>query len=254
MLGTGTNWHFLHTKARALRLPKVKHLRLLTFLVVAACGSAYRDTGPGGAYSRAELAQFEQIRISRRNMPARANWTATDVSLPGVCGDLRIVARQLPQKGARGGCFIANPVSLASVSGVEVRGPSTVNCAAALTLADWVDQSLQPAADRLRKRVASLQVISAYSCRSRDSRRGRVLSEHALGNALDVSAFSFTDGETVSVLKDWKGRNRWFLRDLHKRACGPFSTVLGPDFNAAHKGHFHLDIAAGYARGFLFCK
>jgi hypothetical protein len=35
-----------------------------------------------------------------------------------------------------------------------------------------------------------------------------------------------------------------FLRRLHKGACGTFGTVLGPDANAAHRNHFHLDLAA----------
>jgi hypothetical protein len=34
-----------------------------------------------------------------------------------------------------------------------------------------------------------------------------------------------------------------FLRRLHKGACQMFSTVLGPEANAAHRDHFHLDLA-----------
>jgi hypothetical protein len=34
-----------------------------------------------------------------------------------------------------------------------------------------------------------------------------------------------------------------FLRRLHKGACGIFGTVLGPEANAAHRDHFHLDLA-----------
>lgn len=33
-----------------------------------------------------------------------------------------------------------------------------------------------------------------------------------------------------------------FLRRLHSSACGIFSTVLGPEANAAHHDHFHLDL------------
>lgn len=33
-----------------------------------------------------------------------------------------------------------------------------------------------------------------------------------------------------------------FLRRLHSAACGIFSTVLGPEANAAHHDHFHLDL------------
>ncbi|MEC9367793.1 MAG: extensin family protein [Pseudomonadota bacterium] len=34
-----------------------------------------------------------------------------------------------------------------------------------------------------------------------------------------------------------------FLRHAHKTACRMFGTVLGPEANAAHKDHFHLDLA-----------
>ncbi|MFN3868427.1 MAG: extensin family protein [Hyphomicrobiaceae bacterium] len=35
-----------------------------------------------------------------------------------------------------------------------------------------------------------------------------------------------------------------FLRQLHAAACGIFSTVLGPQANAAHHDHFHFDLKA----------
>ncbi len=34
-----------------------------------------------------------------------------------------------------------------------------------------------------------------------------------------------------------------FLRRLHNGACGTFTTVLGPEANAAHRNHFHFDLA-----------
>jgi hypothetical protein len=33
-----------------------------------------------------------------------------------------------------------------------------------------------------------------------------------------------------------------FLHEAHDSACKIFGTVLGPDANAAHHGHFHLDM------------
>jgi hypothetical protein len=46
------------------------------------------------------------------------------------------------------------------------------------------------------------------------------------------------------VLGDWtdngdKGR---FLRQVRDGACKQFSTVLGPEYNAAHRNHFHVDM------------
>jgi hypothetical protein len=34
-----------------------------------------------------------------------------------------------------------------------------------------------------------------------------------------------------------------FLRDVHASACRRFATTLGPESNAAHKNHFHVDLA-----------
>lgn len=34
-----------------------------------------------------------------------------------------------------------------------------------------------------------------------------------------------------------------FLRAVHDSACGRFHTTLGPETNAAHRNHFHLDLA-----------
>jgi hypothetical protein len=43
-----------------------------------------------------------------------------------------------------------------------------------------------------------------------------------------------------------------FLRRLHKGACGTFGTVLGPEANAAHRDHFHFDLAE--RRRNAFCE
>lgn len=45
---------------------------------------------------------------------------------------------------------------------------------------------------------------------------------------------------------------RTFLLRIHKEACGPFATVLGPEANDAHLDHFHLDLAT--RKGRAFCE
>ena len=34
-----------------------------------------------------------------------------------------------------------------------------------------------------------------------------------------------------------------FMREIWQAACGPFTTVLGPEANRAHRNHFHIDLA-----------
>jgi hypothetical protein len=54
------------------------------------------------------------------------------------------------------------------------------------------------------------------------------------------------------VLGDWQdgdARERQFLRVVHASACKRFGTVLGPDYNAAHRNHFHVELGGG-----SFCR
>jgi hypothetical protein len=37
---------------------------------------------------------------------------------------------------------------------------------------------------------------------------------------------------------------------VHKSACKRFGTVLGPEYNAAHEDHFHLEGSGGTT----FCR
>ncbi len=49
---------------------------------------------------------------------------------------------------------------------------------------------------------------------------------------------------TTTTRKDAKGD---FLREVRQRACDLFDVTLGPDYNAAHKNHFHLDVGGDHA-------
>ena len=56
-------------------------------------------------------------------------------------------------------------------------------------------------------------------------------------------ASTLADGRTVGVRSHWQseGPEGRFLREAHARACPYFRAALGPDYNAAHRDHFHLD-------------
>jgi hypothetical protein len=96
----------------------------------------------------------------------------------------------------------------------------------------------------LGARIVRVSTFGTYSCRSMRGWAG-ALSEHGLGNAIDVASFQTADGATVSVERDFRrptvaGR---FLRRLHDRLRDEtrLSYVLGPDHDAAHHNHFHID-------------
>lgn len=122
--------------------------------------------------------------------------------------------------------------------------PATT-CPVAVAMELWKRDTLDPAAQELfGSEVASIEHLGSYSCRRLYGRNDGPWSEHATANALDIAGFVLEDGTRISVLSDWQGEGdkQSFLREVRDGACGAFSTVLSPDYNAAHADHFHFDI------------
>ncbi len=143
-------------------------------------------------------------------------------------------------------CAVDTAVRVSRIEVPLVR-PATMSCALATRFDRFEREVIQPvAADELGKRVTRVDHLGSYSCRNQSGTRGR-LSQHALGQAIDVSGFRLSDGSTVSVERDWhnSGRKGEFLRQLARRACRYFSVVLTPSSNADHYNHFHFDIGPG---------
>jgi hypothetical protein len=159
--------------------------------------------------------------------------------------------RPLEPIGRDGGCGIAAPVEITSLAGAEITPPATLNCRMAAALHDWIRNSLQPAArSKLKSRIARIQNASSYACRLRNnSKRGKI-SQHAFGNAFDISEFDLAKGGETTVKGDWSGLFQTvgissrgnFLRAIRKSACDYFTTVLGPGSDRAHGDHFHVDL------------
>ncbi len=120
--------------------------------------------------------------------------------------------------------------------------PTTCALAAAMEL--WLTRAVDPAGGEiLGSPLARIEHLGAFSCRRLYGRSEGAWSEHATGNAIDISAFVLEDGTRISLLGDWEGEDdeARFLRSVRDGACGIFGTVLSPDYNAAHRDHFHLD-------------
>ena len=152
------------------------------------------------------------------------------------------------------GCSTVGTVSLSALQGDAARfslanlGP--VGCQLAETTAGWARFGVDRAARQLLgSPLARIETFGSYSCRDVAGSGRR--SAHATAQAIDVSAFVLADGRRVSVLKGWSEGTRderEFLRLVHASACKRFGTVLGPDYNAAHKDHLHIE--AGPRSGF----
>ena len=134
---------------------------------------------------------------------------------------------------------------VATVVPATLTPPATLACPIVSALDRWVSDGVQPAAMRwFGEPVTEIKQISAYSCRGMVGAGGSGISEHAFGNALDIAAFTLSDGRRITVQNGWHGtpEEQGFLRDAHLAACNHFSTVLAPGYNAAHYNHIHVDL------------
>ena len=122
----------------------------------------------------------------------------------------------------------------------------SMTCAETAALYTWERHVARPAAvDILGSPLARIETYGSYACRN-IAGSGR-LSEHAHANAVDISGFRLEDGRLIDVKTHWKqgGPEAKFLKRVHKGGCDIFSVTLGPDYNAAHRDHFHFDMGNG---------
>ena len=101
----------------------------------------------------------------------------------------------------------------------------------------WERDVLNPEAERIfGSKIEVIEHLGAYSCRRLYGRDSGAWSEHATANAIDIAGFVLADGTRISVLRDWGGGAKGrALRQMHRTACGPFGTVLGPESDAFHQ-------------------
>lgn len=119
------------------------------------------------------------------------------------------------------------------------------SCPLAVAYAMFEYHSLQSTAQAvLGQRVTRIDHLGSFACRNVYNRSEGRLSQHASANALDIAGFRLADGQRIDLLKDWSdsGEKGRFLKALQQAACTHFNTVLGPEYNAAHRNHFHLDM------------
>ena len=155
------------------------------------------------------------------------------------------IAERLRAINEGNGCSVPNPWLVHSLANVNFSQPATLNCGMADPLNDWLQNVVEPAAQRnFSESVVSIDVAASYSCRARNNQSGNKMSEHGYGNAIDIAAFTLESGRKITVLDDWSGGSdeRSFLRFVRKEACANFMTVLGPGSDRHHRDHIHLDL------------
>ena len=160
-----------------------------------------------------------------------------------VLGQAQMRYQPVPDRETAPGCGFDNAVRIERTS-VRVSEPFTLSCRSAVALALWERHVVQPAAQaRFAEDVVRVDHFGSYACRNVYNRKDAPLSRHATADAFDVAGFTLASGRRVSVERDWGSGDAdgLFLRDVRDGACRVFDSVLGPEYNAAHRNHLHLD-------------
>ncbi len=214
----------------------------------APAPGAERQAGQGGlaASLRPSLRPRRLMEAARARQVLRARGA--------VCGDPGIQGEVVGRVAGRiRGYGIERAVKVRSVSDVTLSQPALMDCRTAAALKGWLEGSAKPTLARIGGGLSQLRVAAHYVCRTRNHQAGAKISEHGKGRAIDISGFRLRNGTEIDVLRGWHhpGTAK-HLRRMHRQACGPFGTVLGPEADRFHRDHFHFDTAryrsGGYCR------
>lgn len=173
---------------------------------------------------------------------------------PALCRaairDAGAVFTPLADHETAGGCGLHDAVRLSAVGAAQLASPATVSCPLAASLALYDRQVLQPEARvAFDSPVRVIEHVGSYACRNIYHREQAPLSWHARAQAIDLAGFRLADGRNISLAQDWDdGRSGPFLHALQRRGCRYFDALFGPDYNAAHRTHFHAQVG-----GFGYC-
>ena len=162
----------------------------------------------------------------------------------------------LPDQYQAEGCSTLSTVQVHALQGddgrLDVSNLGPVTCPVSTAFAAWARFGVDRAARQIfGTPLASIQTMGSYSCRNVAGTGRR--SAHASAAAIDISGFVLADGRRIEVQSGWNGssQEREFLRVVQLSACRRFGTVLGPDYNAAHRDHLHVE---GVIDGSSFCR
>lgn len=172
---------------------------------------------------------------------------AYQVACPAVL--MGLVEAEMAPPLSDGICGERSPLVVTAVMSrgrmLPLSTPVTTNCQMATALPRWVETVDGYAEAMLESPLASIETSTSYMCRNRNAADAGLTSEHGFANALDITGFTLQDGRSIGVEGDWakatapEGR---LLRLAHDAACSSFTTVLGPEANAEHADHLHLDL------------
>lgn len=231
-------------------------LRAGATVVLAAALSACQPrpsfaphTGPGAAAPATTTADEESTL---------AEWLAS-LDAAGVRYRMAPVASATTRAGVT--CHIPDGVRILRGSGgMRYQKQPHVSAAFAVRLVAF-EQTVQQLAHKwFGQSVKRIDHFGTFVCRKVAGTAG-TLSEHAAGNAIDVSGFVLKNGVHVNIKRDYVKAGRvpqkpaeHFLHDLvtRLRAERIFGVILTPDWDAKHHNHLHLDGSRRFSLWRLF--
>jgi hypothetical protein len=160
-----------------------------------------------------------------------------------------VTAKPLPPL-SEGSCGERSPLELESVTlrgrSVPINGKVVANCQMATALPEWLDSVDGYVAAHEKTHIAEVNVGTSYMCRDRvTGTKNDTPSEHGFADAMDVVGFTLEDGRRIDVETAWPGTEEQgsrLIRFARDAACSVFTTVLGPEANALHHDHLHVDL------------
>jgi hypothetical protein len=159
-------------------------------------------------------------------------------------------------------CTVRNPVQISAIESatgeIDFPGEPILNCVFAKKFTAWASDVAGPVVKaETGEALAAIMTGSSYECRGRNGDSSGKISEHAFGNAIDITSFKLRSKESMPVANVAKTQNvesRWLMA-LRISACGYFTTVLGPGSNAAHAEHYHFDLGLhGKSSNYRICQ
>ncbi len=162
-----------------------------------------------------------------------------------------IVAERLPSLGRWGACYVPHAVRVSAIrllggQRVDIVPPAKLRCGMALAVANWVRGEVAPAATSLGAKFVGIRQLDSYNCRKMSSSK-RMMSEHSMGNALDIAELMFAN-HNKAPLYGRTATQKTFRSKLRTAACRRFKTVLGPGV-PQHHDHIHIDLRKHYSGG-----
>lgn len=149
------------------------------------------------------------------------------------------------------GCGWSDAARVSAVGAARFSSPVMLTCPLTASMLLFERHVLQPEARVVfGSPVKVIEHVGSYACRNIYHREQAPLSRHARADTIDLTGFRLADGRRVDIGRGWNAsREGPFLHALHGEGCRYFGALFGPDYNAAHRTHFHAQ-----GGGFGYCR